>query len=1145
MLHLHFANRYEDLRDLLLARLAGPHDDVFAADQVIVPSTALRRALTLALADREGVCANVEFPFLAQWLWRQVALVVPGVAAESPFDPAALAWRVYAAFGDADFVAAQPRLAAYLEAAGADDVMRYELAAKTAALLEQYTTYRTDWLAQWQAGGALTPTLSQRERGLELPLPLGEGVGEGGSPATAAADERWQAALWQRIAGELQLTADHPVSQLVKALERGGADLARSKGLPQSVHVFALAAMPPLHIQALQALGRWMDVHLYVINPCAEYWFEVIAPKRLSHLAARGQDQGQEVGNRLLAAWGRQTQSHIDLLVEAGGEGMQDDAHFETNPHNTLLAQVQNAILELRELQPGSIALKDADRSVEFHQCHSLTRELEALHDHLLGLFAAGDGLRPCDVLVVTPDLEAAAPMIEAVFGTAPQERRIPFTITGRARSTINAPVRELLALMALVASRCPATAVFGLLQQPLVARRFGLDDAALQQVHGWMLDAGIHWGLDSAQVQSLGLPGAGRHSLADGLDRLFLGYALPAGIDEPLGDTLASGDAEGSSAVALGAFWRYVAALQDLRGDFARPKKPAQWAAALHAAIDTFLDPADEDLDDLSELHAAIAQLAQAMERGGLDQPVAAGVVRQALESVLNDPARGGVPGGSVTFASMSSLRSLPYAVICAIGLNDGAFPTVDRPAEFDLMAAQPRRGDRQRRADQRNLFLDLLLAARRSLYLSYTGRSVRDNASLPPSVLVSELLDVLVPAIAQDVDSSDSLKKARERLLVAHPLQPFSPAAFNVEGDPRLRSFDTELAQALRRSLAAPAVAESAAVAQPDDAQDDDNGTDIDTDDEEAVAEPLRPFFTAPLAAPGDEWREVGVEQLIQFFRNPARYLLRQRMGITLPRAEDELADDEPFLPDVPSRSALADRLLPLLLRDEDHDAAAIHRLAAAGTELPDGALGAVVLERELQTLTAFADEVRQATAAPVLPPHQAAVELDIEGETWRVRAGFADLRAHGLVRWRYAPERAGDLLEAWIAHLVLCADPPPGIQPATQWLSLDEPRRLPPRADAREQLAEMVRLYRRGLTEPLPFFPKSAWAYVKSGGSSYKAQAAWKVTKNTPFAEGADAAYQLAFRGVADPLEDTDFYEIAAAVFEPMLSEEGAAP
>ncbi|MEO8653339.1 MAG: exodeoxyribonuclease V subunit gamma [Ramlibacter sp.] len=1123
MLHLHFANRYEDLRDLLLARLAGQRDDVFAADQVITPSAAIRRDVALAVADREGVCANVEFMFLARWLWVQVARVVKDVAAESPFDPAALAWRVYGAFGDAEFVAAQPRLAAYLQAAGADDVMRYELAVKTAGLLEQYVTYRTDWLAQWQG-----------QRHIALPA----------ADDAARADERWQAALWQRIAKELDLGAEHPIELLVNELKRGGAERARQAGLPSAVHVFALSAVPPLHIQALQALGRWIDVHLYVVNPCAEYWFEVIAPKRLSHLAARGRDQGQEVGNRLLAAWGRQTQSHIDLLVDAAGEGMEDDARFERNLAGTLLARIQNAILELREVEPGSIALAPADRSIEVHLCHSLTRELEVLHDHLLGLFAAGDGLRPCDVLVVTPDLEAAAPMIEAVFGTSPPERRIPFTITGRSRTTINAPVRELLTLMALVASRCPATAVYALLQQPLIARRYGLDDDALQQVHGWMLDAGIHWGLDSEQVQSLDLPGAGRHSVADGLDRLFLGYALPGGIAEPLGDMLASGDAEGSSAVALGAFWRYVAALQDLRDQFARPKKPTEWAAALHAAIDTFMDPADEDLDDLSELHGAIAELAQAMERGGLDQPVAAGVVRQALESVLDDPARGGVPGGSLTFASMSSLRSLPYPVVCAIGLNDGAFPTTDRPAEFDLMALQPRRGDRQRRADQRNLFLDLLLAARRSLYLSYTGRSVLDNTSLPPSVLVDELLDVLVPAIAEDLNAPESLKKARERLLVAHPLQPFSPAAFNIASDPRLRSFDSELAQALRGSLAAPVPLDSVTIPKPGEEERD---IEIDPDDENAVIEPARRFFTVPLAAPGDEWRDVSLEQLIQFFRNPSRYLLGQRMRISLPRTEDELEDDEPFFLNIPSRSALANRLLPILLAEQDHDSESVRRLAAAGTELPDGALGAVVLDRELDAIQRFAAAVRQATAAPLLPPHQATIALDIDGETWRVRAGFADLRSHGLVRWRYDQARATDLLQAWITHLVLCADPPPGAEPTTQWLFLDEPRRFQPRPDAREQLTELVRLYRRGLCYPLPFFPKSAWKYLTGGRSVSKAnaQGAWQVIKRNPFAEGADPAYQLAFRGVIDPLADTDFYDLAEKIFGPMLQEKGAAP
>ena len=134
----------------------------------------------------------------------------------------------------------------------------------------------------------------------------------------------------------------------------------------------------------------------------------------------------------------------------------------------------------------------------------------------------------------------------------------------------------------------------------------------------------------------------------------------------------------------------------------------------------------------------------------GGLQRGVARRRrAHRACSALLDDPTRGGVPGGAVTFAAMASLRNLPYRVVCAIGLNDGAFPSTQRPNEFDLMARDPRRGDRQRRIDERNVFLDLLLAARERLYLSYTGRSVRDNAPLPPSVLVAELLDYCAAAI------------------------------------------------------------------------------------------------------------------------------------------------------------------------------------------------------------------------------------------------------------------------------------------------------------------------------------------------------------------------------------------------------------
>ncbi len=46
MLYVHFSNQYESLADPLVDKLGGTRGDVFARDQVIVPSAAVQRATT-------------------------------------------------------------------------------------------------------------------------------------------------------------------------------------------------------------------------------------------------------------------------------------------------------------------------------------------------------------------------------------------------------------------------------------------------------------------------------------------------------------------------------------------------------------------------------------------------------------------------------------------------------------------------------------------------------------------------------------------------------------------------------------------------------------------------------------------------------------------------------------------------------------------------------------------------------------------------------------------------------------------------------------------------------------------------------------------------------------------------------------------
>jgi exodeoxyribonuclease V gamma subunit len=272
---------------------------------------------------------------------------------------------------------------------------------------------------------------------------------------------------------------------------------------------------------------------------------------------------------------------------------------------------------------------------------------------------------------------------------------------------------------------------------------------------------------------------------------------------------------------------------------------------------------------------------------------------------------------------------------------------------------------------------------------------------------------------------------------------------------------------------------------------------------------------------------------------------------MDIGLSYEPDELLDQEPFTLDSSGRRAIAARLLPRLIENPDDPGAA--GLLAAGTELPVGNMGAFERSSELASLREFAARVHGHTRAPTLAPRHASVEFDLGGETWRLDAAFSDLRESGLVRWKYSKERdvdalrAAEALDAWLSHLVLCADPPPAVSLRTISIAGNGTWVFRPPENPRAILAELLAVYRQGLAEPIHFFPKSSWRYCQEGHRISAARQEWRTNDYRIFAESADPAYALAFRGQPEPLGD-EFHRLASLVYDPLIAhveKEGPAP
>ncbi|MGB8166930.1 MAG: hypothetical protein WCF18_05525, partial [Chthoniobacteraceae bacterium] len=479
---------------------------------------------------------------------------------------------------------------------------------------------------------------------------------------------------------------------------------------------------------------------------------------------------------------------------------------------------------------------------------------------------------------------------------------------------------------------------------------------------------------------------------------------------------------------------------------------------------------------------------LSSATAIAGFDAPVAFSVIRAHLTAVLADDASsGGFLAGRVTFCALKPMRSIPFRVICMLGLDDVAFPRRDRPLSFDLMAQKPRRGDRSARDDDRYLFLEALFSARETLYLSYCGLSPRDNSESPPSVILAELLDYLTRHYELPPD-----------FVLKHRLQPFSTAYFAGK-NPRLFSYSADNAAAALQGAATRHIAP--------------------------------PFAAQRLPDPEPEWREVSLGQLVDFLTKPARYFLKSRLHLRLPDAEPPPADQEPAGLDSLTRHQLREVLAHRSIA-AGHVTADLAAARATGALAPGyaGASDYGLLTREVAQLLA---RLGRALDAPPLEPQT----IFLEADGWRLTGMLSDIRPGGLVRFRAASQRPTDLLGAWVAHLALQLSKAP--VRVTTFHSLDATARFQPIDHAAQQLANLLQIYARGLTEPLPIFPATGLDFTERQlGLTGRSDPLHGARQTFEKYESSDAWTKLAFRGVEDPLGG-EFTALATRIWEPLIA------
>jgi len=801
-LHLHLGNRPELLADALARTLGRTWTDPFDPPQIVVPSPSVGKWFKLHLAARGRTVLNLPTSTLESFLWKTLdpgpddrILRVDSLqhAVARLLEPDLLALPEYA------------MLRRFLTD-GRDRIdpgRRVQLSREVARLFLEYEYNRPSVFAdgKWAIEG-IDRTWPER-------------------PFFAPRGTETDAERWQRHLHGLVFAPDGPLSgsgflglpRLHRLRREQGRDL-----FGPDVHLLFVDKTSHFHRNMLLELARSRGIHLYLVNPCMEFWEDLDTSRRrprtkISHIPLRKLEslefQAQALpadlysgkDPALLREWGKTSRENIALWCQAADHDFQDHVRDPLEDGVTLLSTVQSALLRRLPgpLHPGWESDGSAgepcadDGSLRILSCPESSREMEAVRDAVFKWLSEDPERSPSDAVVYLPDTQSHAAALEAVFNCRPRNDpgRIGISVLGTMASQC-LWARGAKALLSIATQGLDRSVVLSLSENPLVRAKRNLSELDVLPWAHWMEGTGSLSGWDAEDRRLRGAAEAAAveaHTLRAGLERLALGSLAADAVD--IGSPPGWGDGglppwrnrESSDPDALEPF---LAFLEDLRRDTRElslpgPRDLHRMGIAFAALCDDWLDTTSDPRED-SLRRAFMESLDNFRLRG--PAPVDMSELSESLAGILESelPGSSKAWSGTLTVAPLRATNILPHGLVVIAGLDAESFPGEARTGSLDLLSSHRILGDADAVAENRHAFLLALLSARDRLVLSWRARDLQKDSIRSPSPVLLELESALRDGFLGTAATSSALRRAVPLLARSGGTLPGDPAVWSV---------------------------------------------------------------------------------------------------------------------------------------------------------------------------------------------------------------------------------------------------------------------------------------------------------------------------------------------------------------------------
>lgn len=1024
MLNVFKSNKMENLMDALTSVLSRPLDNPMMSEWLGIQSRGMKQRICMHMAEDFNICANMLFLFPRQMVEQILLNFIPLKDQKESLNEDFIFWSVMGLINDNQSFKQLSSIENYIK----DDETGkklYQLSMKIARVFDDYQIYRPHMLMDWQKHNS--------------------------NEALKDPSARWQAKLWNQVVSSA--AQNHLASAAHLFLKDFSVENMKRQNLPQRMSLFGISALPEMFMQVFEKVSYILDINLFLLVPSNQFFFDIKSAKQLGKIALN-QETGidsesslyYEMTNPLLSSMGTAGKDFFSFLETFDYHEPLDDLFNDpVDSSYTMLSLLQSDIFNLVHRKKGqdkvAVAVAKTDRSVSIHACHSPMREAQVLKDLLLNEFEKDPDLAPHDIIVMLPDIEVYASFIESVFTL---ENPLPFSVSDRRKRSESESLDAFLKITALKNSRLEQKQVLDLLLSDSIAQKFKITFDEISMIEKMAEDSRILWGRDADYRESLGLPPFEENTWQFGLQRLFMGMAMPENYQIPVQGIMGCESFQGLDLEVLGKFARFCDSLFSSLETLDNQKTVEKWCEVLKKLSDSLIARNQKNGEDLAFLFQTIDQISESCQKAEFKGTVSFDVIFSVLEQKLDQNiSQGNFLAGNITFCNIMPMRSIPYKIVVLMGMDEKSFPRQVFNPGFDLIKKYPKPGDKIKRDEDRYLFLEALLSARKKMIITYTGMSIQDNSIIPCSGVVSELADTM--------EESFNFPEKGYRYYFYHFLHPFNREYF-IQGN-AFYSFSNDNCQ----------IAKVLYEKNPD-----------------------KPCFIQKCLTQKDENLPltINLDEVIRFFKNPVEYFIKEKLSIEKPRLEEQNMDREAFSLSGLDLYFLGNFLVEQQAKSRQTD---FYPVLKAMGSLPFGEKGRLEYKNLQKSVLPVIAAARKIAEEKQLPP--VALEADIDNLI--VSANFSNITEKGIYYLSYGRLNGARLLSAWIRHLffnLYASEHYPG---QTFCIGRDPKNKKPVLTHlfpalglkAGSYFKDLIQIFSRARQKPFYFFCETSWQFVQA--------------------------------------------------------------